>query len=305
MHWTHVTHGGRDVTKFHDMLAFRSVAELSSFTGAAKAIGVTTSAVTKSVARLEEHLGVQLLHRSTRAVHLTESGAAYLERCAQILAELEEAEALLRDSNLAPSGTVRICIPPSFGRTTVVPALGRFFERYPEVKIELNSKGQTSSPIEGGYDLTVHSGRLADSRLINRLLVRGPQRTVASPSYLARRGTPQRPADLLDHDCIIGGFGPIWAFGASRGESETVRVSGSLTTDSGDVIREAALAGLGIAQATWWLFKDDIASGRLVPILQPFESESDPISIVLPAHRRTPAKVRVVIDFLIEICREV
>ncbi len=293
------------MTKFHDMLAFQSVAELGSFTGAAKAIGVTTSSVTKGVARLEEHLGVQLLHRSTRAVHLTEAGAAYLERCGQILAELEEAEALLRDSNLAPSGTVRICIPPSFGRTTMVPSLGRFFERHPAVKIELHSKGQTSSPIEGGYDLTVHSGRLADSRLINRLLVRGPQKTVASPAYLARRGTPLRPADLLGHDCIIGGFGPMWQFGSNRGDGETVRVSGSLATDSGDVIREAALAGLGIAQATWWLFKDDIATGRLVPILQSFESESEPISIVLPAHRRTPAKVRAVIDFLIEICREV
>ncbi len=292
------------MTKFHDMLAFQSVAQLGSFTGAAKAIGVTTSSVTKGVARLEEHLGVQLLHRSTRAVHLTEAGAAYLERCDQILAELEEAEALLRDSNLAPSGTVRICIPPSFGRTTVVPALGRFFERHPKVKIELNSKGQTASPIEGGYDLTVHSGRLADSRLINRLLIRGPQKTVAAPAYLERRGTPLRPDDLLEHDCITGGFGPIWLFG-SQGNSESVRVSGSLITDSGDVIREAALAGLGIAQATWWLFKDDIAAGRLTPVLEAYEKEADPISIVLPANRRTPAKVRVVIDFLIEICREV
>ena len=293
------------MTKFQDMLAFKSVAELGGFTSAAKAIGVTTSSVTKSVTRLEQGLGVQLLHRSTRAVHLTEYGTAYLERCAQILLDLEDTEAQLRDSNLAPAGTVRICVPPSFGRLTLVPALERFFALYPLVKIELYLKGQTANPIEGGYDLTVHSGRLADSRLVNRLLIRGPQKTVASPLYLQRTGVPKRPSDLLQHNCIVGGFGPMWPFGRTRETRETVRVKGSLITDSGDAIREAAIAGVGVAQATWWLFKDDIATGRLVPVLDAFESEADPISIVLPATRRTPAKVRALIDFLLQICREV
>ncbi|MDI6025645.1 LysR substrate-binding domain-containing protein [Corticibacterium sp. UT-5YL-CI-8] len=292
------------MTKFQDMLAFKTVAELSGFTAAAKSIGVTTSSVTKSVTRLEESLGVQLFHRSTRAVHLTEFGAAYLERCTQILLDLMDAEAHLRDSNLAPAGTVRICLPPSFGRMTVVPALERFFTQYPLVKLELHLKGQTTNPIEGGYDLTVHSGRLADSRLVNRLLIRGPQKTVASPQYLEKAGVPQLPVDLLRHNCIVGGFGPMWPFGSTRDTSETVRVSGSLTTDSGDAIREAAIAGVGIAQATWWLFKNDIASGRLIPILESFESEAEPISIVLPAARRTPAKVRALVDFLREISRE-
>lgn len=292
------------MTKFQDMLAFKTVAELGGFTAAAKAIGVTTSSVTKSITRLEESLGVQLLHRSTRAVHMTEYGAAYLERCVQILLDLEDAEARLRDSNLAPAGTVRICVPPSFGRMTIVPALERFFSRYPQVTLDLHLKGQTSNPIEGGYDLTVHSGRLIDSRLVNRLLIRGPQKTVAAPSYLARAGTPARPVDLLQQNCIVGGFGPLWPFGRTADTTENVRVCGSLTTDSGDVIREAAIAGVGIAQATWWLFKDDIAAGRLVSILDSFECEADPISIVLPANRRTPAKVRAVIDFLIEVTRD-
>lgn len=292
------------MTKFQDMLAFKAVAELGGFTAAAKAIGVTTSSVTKSITRLEETLGVQLLHRSTRAVHMTEYGAAYLERCVQILLDLEDAEARLRGSNLAPAGTVRLCVPPSFGRMTIVPALQTFFSRYPQVTIDLHLKGQTSNPIEGGYDLTVHSGRLIDSRLVNRLLIRGPQKTVASPSYLSRAGTPARPEDLLEHNCIIGGFGPLWPFGRTADTAENVRVCGSLTTDSGDVIREAALAGVGVAQATWWLFKDDIKAGKLVSILDSFECEADPISIVLPANRRTPAKVRAVIEFLIEVTRD-
>ncbi|MDV3253718.1 LysR family transcriptional regulator [Devosia sp. BK] len=292
------------MTKFQDMLAFKAVADLGGFTSAAKSIGVTTSSVTKSVTRLEVSLGVQLLHRSTRAVHLTEFGAAYLERCTQILLDLEDAEARLRDSNLAPAGPVRICLPPSFGRMTVVPALERFYSQYPLVKLELYLKGQTTNPIEGGFDLTVHSGRLADSRLVNRLLIRGPQKTVASPQYLERAGVPQLPMDLLQHNCIVGGFGPMWPFGSTSQTCETVRVSGNLTTDSGDVIREAAIAGVGIAQATWWLFKDDIATGRLIPVLGNFESEAEPISIVLPANRRTPAKVRAVVDFLREIAQE-
>jgi DNA-binding transcriptional LysR family regulator len=291
------------MNKFNDMIAFARVAELGSFTAAAKALAISTSAVTKSVGRLEEELGVQLLHRTTRALHLTESGTVYYERCVKLLNELEEAEAEIREANAAPTGLVRICLPPSFGRTTLVPALGGFFERYPGVKLEVNLKGQTANPLEGGYDLTVHSGRLADSGLINRLLIRGPQKTVASPAYVERYGLPQRPEDLLMHNCIVGGFGPAWSFRAPGGGSEIVKVSGALTTDSGDVLREASVNGIGIAHATWWIFREDLKAGRLVSLLEPYETEADPISVVFPANRRIPAKVRALVDFLLELSR--
>lgn len=291
------------MNKFNDMIAFARVAELGSFTAAAKALAVTTSAVTKSVGRLEDELGVQLLHRTTRVLHLTESGTVYYERCVKVLNELEEAEAEIREANAAPTGTVRICLPPSFGRTTLVPALGDFFARYPGVKLEVNLKGQTANPLEGGYDLTVHSGRLADSGLINRLLIRGPQKTVASPAYLERHGTPKRPEDLLAHNCIVGGFGPAWPFRNPSGGSDVLKVAGNLTTDSGDVLREAAVTGIGIAQATWWIFREDLKAGRLVSLLEPYETEADPISVVFPANRRVPAKVRALVDFLLELSR--
>jgi DNA-binding transcriptional LysR family regulator len=284
------------------MLAFARVAELGSFTAAARHLAVSTSAVTKSVSRIEADLGVQLLHRTTRAVHLTEYGVLYLDRCSKLLSDLSDTEAEIREAHQAPSGLVRLSLPHSFAFRTLVPALGRFYAQYPDLRLELHLKSQTANPVDGGYDLTVHSGRLNDSGLVTRLLVRGPQKTVAAPSYLESHGRPEQPADLSCHNCIVGGFGPVWHFGPSS-RPQAVRVRGTLETDSGEVLREAAVAGIGISQATWWLFKEDIAKGALVPILDDYEIEADPISIVFPAKRRMPAKVRAVADFLLELAR--
>lgn len=291
------------MNKFQDILAFTRVADSGSFTAAARAMGISTSAVTKSISRLEVDLGVQLLHRTTRRLHLTDYGAEFHERCIGILNDLNAAETSIREAHVEPSGSVRISVPPTFGRTTLVPALDRFLERYPGLMLDICFKVRTANPIEGGFDLAVHSGRLADSGLVTRTLVRGPLKTVASPRYLSRHGIPEMPSDLLRHDCIIGAFGPVWHFRGQQGE-EVVRVSGRLTTDSGDLLREAATAGLGISQATWWLFRDELRSGELVPILRRFETEADPISIVFPANRHVPAKVRAVADFLLEITRQ-
>jgi DNA-binding transcriptional LysR family regulator len=291
------------MNKFQDILAFVTVVELGGFTAAAKFLSSSTSSVTKCIGRLEENLGVQLLYRTTRRMYLTEYGSEYYDRCKQILADLDDAESSLRDANIIASGLVRMALPPAFGRITVIPALPAFYERNPNVVLELCLKSHTANPIEGGFDLVVHSGRLADSLLVNRLLVRGPQKTVASKDYLDRHGVPRTPSNLADHNCIIGGFGPSWHFRDSEGNADTVPVSGKLITDSGDIMREAAVQGIGIAQATWWLFREDLRQGRLVPILEDFEVEADPISIVFPATRRTPAKVRAVVDFLLRITR--
>jgi DNA-binding transcriptional LysR family regulator len=292
------------LNKFSDILAFTRVAELGSFTAAAKTLAISTSAITKSVSRVEEDLGVQLFHRSTRRLHLTEFGKDFYDRSSQILHDLEDAETTIRQANTAPSGLVRIALPPSFGRQTLVPALPEFYARFPDVQLELCLKHQTSNPIEGGYDLIIHSGKLADSGLINRILVRGMQKTVASPAYIAKHGRPSHPSDLVRHNCIIGAFGPTWHFQTAESSDITVRVGGSLTTDSGDILRESAVMGLGISQATWWLFRDELKSGALIPLLEDYEVEADPISIVFPAHRRTPAKVRAVVDFLLQVTRD-
>jgi DNA-binding transcriptional LysR family regulator len=291
------------LNKFQDILAFVRVAELGSFTAAARALSISTSAVTKSVTRIERDLGVQLFHRTTRRLHLTEYGAEFFERSLSVLGDLNAAETAIREAHIEPSGLVRISVPPSFGRSTIIPLLNEFYARHPNVNLDLCFKTQTANPIEGGFDLAVHSGRLADSGLVSRILIRGPLRVVASPAYLEKMGVPQAPPDLLNHRCIIGAFGPIWHFSDGRGGVDMMRVSGRFTTDSGDALREAAVAGLGISQATYWLFRDELADGRLVPILNDYEIEAEPISIVFPAHRHVPAKVRAVVDFLLDITR--
>jgi DNA-binding transcriptional LysR family regulator len=291
------------LNKFQDILAFVRVAELGSFTAAARGLSVSTSAVTKSVTRIERDLGVQLFHRTTRRLHLTEYGAEFFERSVSVLGDLNAAETAIREAHIEPSGLVRISVPPSFGRSTLIPLLGEFYARHPNVTLDLSFKTQTANPIEGGFDLAVHSGRLADSGLVSRILIRGPLKVVASPAYLEKMGVPEAPLDLLNHHCIIGAFGPIWHFSDRRGGEEVVRVSGRFTTDSGDALREAAVAGLGISQATYWLFRDELADGRLVPILRDYEIEAEPISIVFPAHRHVPGKVRAVVDFLLDITR--
>lgn len=292
------------MNKFQDMQCFVTVSEFGSFTAASRKLNLSTSAVTKFINRLEENLGVQLLVRSTRRMHLTHHGAIFCERCKAILQDVADAEDALVDASSSTSGVVRVAMPPAFARKTLIPALTRFYELYPDVVLDLHLKGQTSNPIEGGYDLVVHSGRLPDSRLINRILVRGTQRTVASPAYIERFGRPTQPSDLLNHRCITGAFGPSWSFRDPVDGDQVVRVDGPMITDSGDILLEAALEGLGITQATWWLFRQALDTGDLVPLLSEYEAEADPISIVFPAHRITPSKVRVVVDYLVELTRD-
>lgn len=292
------------MTKLHDLNVFRTVVRFGNFTAAARILGSTPSSMTKSVTRLETELGVQLLHRTTRAVSLTASGLTYLKACERCLDDLEDAESRLQQASRRAQGHVRLCVPPSFGRMTLIPALDRFFERYPDIELKVHQKAATDNPVESGYDIAVHSGQLSDSRLINRLLVRGPQKTVASPAFLERCGVPDTPERLLDMNCIIGAFGPTWTFRDPTGGKKKLRVSGPFSTDSGDAIRTAAITGLGVAQATWWLFRDDIAAGRLVPVLEDHACEAEPISLVMPGPRKMPQKVRAVCDFIVELCRD-
>lgn len=292
------------MNKFQDILLFTRVAELGSFTAAARDFGVSVSSVTKAVARLEGNLGVRLFNRTTRRLGLTDDGRDFHNRCTRVLQDLEEAETLLRDANDCPKGTVRVSLPFSFGRLTVIPCLPEFYKIYPDINLEIYFSDRWTDLVKEGFDLAVRTGRLSDSSLVTRLLVRGPLRTVASRAYLSRFGEPQIPEDLLAHNCIIGRFGPQWPFRDHDGGTLTVSVGGKLSIYNGDVLREAVVAGLGIAQSTWWLFRKDLEAGTVVPILEDFAIEGDPISIIYPANRRLPAKVRAVIDFLVTITRE-
>src|SRR3954463_13133902 len=191
--------------KLQAMTAFARVAELESFSAAVEKLGISPSAVTKLVARLEQELGARLLNRTTRRLSLTEQGRDFYQRCVRILAELDDAEAAMLEANRAPRGTVRAAIPISFSRVTVIPALPEFYARYPDVKVEIVSTDRPVDLIEDGFDVAISGRAGADTPagLVRRLLIRSSFVTVASPKYLAAHGVPSEPTDLMRHNCIL------------------------------------------------------------------------------------------------------
>jgi DNA-binding transcriptional LysR family regulator len=289
--------------KFMALRVFARVVEHGGFTAAANRLGQSPSAVTKTISRLEDELGTQLFNRSTRRLRTTDFGQEFYERSVRILAELEDAEAAIKRGSGVPRGSIRAVLPLSFGRVTLAPELPKFFERYPEISLELHFSDSAVDLIAEGFELAVRTGNTTDSRLTTRLLTRGPQVTVASPRYLRRHGEPKTPQDLQQHNCLISRFGPEWSFRGSDGRPFTVRVRGNAVINSGDALRETAVAGTGIAQGTWWLYRKDLARGDVRAILKDYEMEGAPVSVLYPPQRHLPAKLRVFIDFLAKITR--
>ncbi|MYZ47669.1 LysR family transcriptional regulator [Rhizobiales bacterium L72] len=290
------------MNKFQAISAFVQVVKQGGFSAAGKKLGMSASAVTKSIARLEDQLGTQLLNRTTRRIALTEYGQEFFERCDRILSDLDDAESAMRDSSAKPQGLVRAVMPFSFGRVTVIPALPKFFERNPEISLEIKFSDLPVDLIQEGYDLAVRTGDLVDSRLMRRVLTRGPMTVAASPDYLARHGTPQVPEDLARHCCVIGKAGSEWTFTRDQ-KPFKVRVEGNLRLLSGDAYREAAVHGLGIGYSTRWLFRKDIENGRLVSLLDDYMPDGVPISVVYNDKRHIPRKMHAFINFLLEITR--
>lgn len=291
------------MNKFMAIKIFVRVAEEGGFTAASSKLGISVSAVTKAISRLEDELDAQLFTRTTRQIRITDYAQSFYERCVGILADLEDAESELRQGTGAARGRVRVVLPFSFGRVTVLPELPRFHELHPQITLEIDFSDESVDMIAKGYDVAVRTGTISDSRLSMRVLTRNEQVTVASPGYLKRRGTPQVPEDLVRHDCIVGRFGSQWTFFNDDRVPNVIPVSGPVIINSGDALREAAVAGLGLAQGTWWLFRKDIEAGRVIPVLQPYAAPGMPVSILYSANRHTPRKVRAFIDFLIEISK--
>jgi DNA-binding transcriptional LysR family regulator len=290
------------MNKLLSMLAFVRVAESGSFTAAARQLGVSVSAVAKAVTRLEEDLETQLLVRSTRKLALNDDGREFYGRCQQILNDIEDAEGALRDAKQAPKGRLRMAFPVMFGRLTFLPRVEEFSARYPDIVLDIAFDDRPVDLIERGFDVAVQVGDLRDSGLISRVLNRGPRVTAASPAYLKRHGEPKTPADLADHNCIAGTLGPVWTFNEDGTQTEML-VRGNLVVTGGDALREAALLNLGIVQSNWWTLSHDLAAGTLKPVLARYAVDGRPISVVYPPTRHVPRKLRVMIDFLVEITR--
>ncbi|MDP9083114.1 MAG: LysR family transcriptional regulator [Pseudomonadota bacterium] len=289
------------MNKFMALVIFSKVVEHGGFTAAARNLRLSVSAVTKTMARLEDELGTQLFNRTTRRLRTTDYGQQFYERCVRILSDLEDAEAALREGSLSYAGQLRVVIPFAFGRITLVPELQGFFSRYPDIAVELNFSDRPVDLIAEGYDVAVRTGEIKDSRLVSRVLTRGAQVTFAAPAYLETHGVPQTPAELRNHNCITGRFGADWSFRDLANGPLSVHVSGNCVVNSGDALREAAAAGIGIAQGTWWLVRKDLENGTLRSILPTYAIAGMPVSIVYPAQRHLPAKVRVFIDFLVAL----
>lgn len=288
----------------HDLSAmavFAAIAEAGSLTQAAERLALSKSAVSKQLSRLEERLGARLVNRNTRQVSLTEVGAVYFDYCARILEEAEAAEAAVANLQDAPRGRLRVNAPMSFGTMHLAEALTGFARAYPEVTVDLELTDAFVDLVDGGIDVAVRITSMQDSTLVARQLAPARSILAASPDYLARHGTPQHPQELRDHNCMIYTLAPnpgSWSFRSPDGSSIPVQVRGTMRSNNGEVLREAAIAGLGILRDPTFISYRAIRDGRLVPLLCDYELPQSGIHAVYPNRRYLSPKVRAFIDFL-------
>jgi len=285
----------------NDMGLFVRVAERGSFAAVALEIGLTASGVSKSITRLEDRLGVKLLHRTTRKLVLTQEGETYLGRAREILAAIEAAEADVSALRGRPQGLLRINTGTAFAKYRLAPLLLGFREAYPHIDLALSVSDRRIDPIAEQVDITVRVGPLDDSDLIARPVGIVRRVIAASPTYLARHGTPQHPSDLRAHNCLLlKGFSEQarWPM-VERGQKSTVAVSGNIQCDSADLLTDFALAGLGIVRFGDFLGEAAVAEGRLIPLLTTYHDPTPtPITaLVLPGRNALP-RVRAFLDYL-------
>ncbi|MEQ9885230.1 LysR family transcriptional regulator [Pectobacterium zantedeschiae] len=281
-------------------VVFVQVAETRSFVAAGRLLGVSASAVGKSVARLEEKLGVRLFHRSTRSITLTAEGSLFLARSRRILAEIEAAELELSQTSSAPRGRLRVSLP--LVSSLVLPVLGEFMREYPEIELDLDFTDRMVDVIEEGFDAVVRTGAPVDSRLTARRLGTFGFLLVASPDYLARRGTPKTPADLIHHACLHYRFpnsGKLepWALQLSPSEPE-LPLPTSMICNNIETRVCFALQGLGIAYLPDFSIREPLAKGLLQPILSDYIESSGVLHVLWPASKHPSPKVRALVDFL-------
>ena len=293
---------GLKMNKLQAMEVFVQVVDAGSFTRAAEHLQMPKATVSTLIQALERALAVKLLHRTTRQVSVTADGAAYYERCLRILADVREAEESLSRTRLRPAGRLRVDAPTSLASAVIIPALPDFFERYPDIVLELGCSDRPVDLIEEGVDCAVRGGLLADSTLIARRVGIIQFDTCAAPAYLARHGRPRHPDDLAQHQCVnyfSSKTGKIHDWDFSRG-SERIQVPlrGHLALNDSNAYASAGLAGLGIVQMARFTLAPLLAEGRLELLLEDWSSEPLPMHVVYPQNRHLSAKVRVFVEWI-------
>lgn len=284
--------------------AFIRVAEVQSFTGASNALGLSASAVSKAVCRLEADLGVKLFHRTTRSISLTSDGTQFYEGCKQILIDLELLESEIQGNHqLTPRGQLTLSVPEAFGRVCLVPMLGGFLQAFPDLTLEVSMDDQTVNLAAQGVDVAIRTGSLGDSaNLIASRLITYPMVVCASPSYLSQFGQPQHPEHLQEHTCLnfrnraTGRFYP-WMF-SINGRNQQSAATGNVVFDNSDAIVQSAIAGLGLSQIPGFLGAEALSRGELVEVLHPYRPSEIPVWICYLDRRFVALRIRAFVDFM-------
>ncbi len=279
---------------------FVRLASSQSISMAGQELGLSPAVASSHINKLEESLGVRLVHRTTRKVSITAEGRAFLPYAEEVLASVEAAKGAVGVGHSNPTGTLRVTAPASFGRMHLIPAMNGFMQRYPELNIEFRFSDSIIDMVEGGFDVAIRAAELKDSSLVARKLAPDRRIVVASPAYLNQFGAPEKPQDLVNHQCINLIGLDNWTFKTNEGVV-SVKTSGRLRCDNGDAMRDATTGGLGISINSIWSVYKQLKSGELVEILQdyPLAMEAS-IWAVYPSSRLIALKVRAFIDYFSE-----
>ncbi|MFJ3522031.1 LysR family transcriptional regulator [Pseudomonas sp. NPDC090203] len=289
-----------------EMEVFARVAQAGSLSAAARALGLTPSAVSRIIARTEQRIGARLLLRTTRAITLTAEGEAYLRGARRILADMDEVEQAIASQGV-PRGRLRVSASLAHGRLAIVPLVAAFTALYPEILVDLTLGDEVVDILAGQADVAVRFGHLPDSPLSARCIGETGQVIVASPQYLERHGTPKQPEDLSEHNCLRFNFrraAPDWPF-CRDGRDFSLKISGTIACSSGEALAQMARLGAGIARIGAFTVVDEIERGELVPLLEDFNpGDREPIHAVFVGGSTMSARVRVFVDFLLDQHRD-
>lgn len=285
-----------------DLSLFLRVLDLGSISAAARSLDLSVAVASQRLKRLERDLGVRLLHRTTRRLHATPEGAALAEQGRALVEDLEALTGGLRQGATEVTGTLHVTLPASFGRQYISPLLPEFLALHPRVKLSVNLNDQMLDLVGSGFDLGIRVGALGDSGLVARKLASNRRVLCASPDYLRRHGAPHAPADLAAHDCLllVGSQGrqDTWRFTDRKGREIVQRVKGRFESNQGELLRDAVVAGLGIALHSIWHVHEELRAGRLQVVLPDYRIAETGIHAVMPQRRLVPPRVRAFVDFL-------
>ncbi|MEA1652100.1 LysR family transcriptional regulator [Nitrospirillum sp. BR 11164] len=275
---------------------FIAVGETESFSRAARRLGISTSHVSRAVARLEDRLQVRLLYRTTRHVSLTDAGSTFLERCRRLVDEREDMYAAVSEQDGAPKGHLRLTCSIAYGERYIVPLVNRFAASHPQLAVTIDLSNRVVDLVGEGFDLAVRTGNLHDSRLIATRLASRTRHLCAAPGYIDRHGTPRSLEDLARHHCLVGTT-DVWQFSVD-GREVDIRPQGNWRCNSGFAVVDAALQGLGICQLPDFYVTAHLAEGRLVPLLDHLRPPDEGVWAVYPHRRHLSPKVSLLIEYL-------